>query len=908
MAEQNNNPWKGLDSYNYSDNIIFYGRRNETNALVETIVNNRFTILYGPSGVGKSSLLNAGIRPILAEGNYFVVDVSMRLLDLKSEQPISSQILKRVRQCAEEKDIDITPLSKSEDNNLFADSLWYFFHTNEFWSPKNEFLTPIVIIDQFEDIFKEEIKELSPNTFFSNLDELSNVVPPLSVRKKIQDIESFRYNQSADFRFVFSLREDYLPRLDDYVYSLNIPELRKSRYSITLMDTNQAKEVILGPANGIVSENVADKIIDILSKQSTQNRITKKIEPFILSLFMYRVYIEMRKRELSFISEDLINKIGSDVVNDFYLESMKKVSSKAMKHLENVLLTQKGHRDSISYDKLMNSEKVTDKELSILLEARIIKKNTVNNVERLEFTHDILSQYAQLNKEKRDQNNKSQIIIGYLGSFLTLFISIFAGWIMSRFLTYLSIPILIIAAIICAYAILNIKFSTKKSTLIFWGKCGILGVLIDLTQIIPSIGYFLYFAICIISFYLLKRYTDSALIKTTPAAKYHAFAFIWLYAFVIIPMLCFGYNIFCGMNYSRSTSFSKNTFYVKNGHGQYGLRNRYSILIKPQYDESLQIVGNEYIAKSNGKYGLLDSCLLVKMPIEYDNYIISENKPYFYLAGKEVAGNGLQIGWDESINSKQKNILRTIVSNMVPIKGGNFKMGTNSRLIKNKISDFVPTNGEDFVHDVSLSDFYLNKFEVTLEEWIEIMGYDPRKRPARCKSDSVDNMKLPVYKVSYDACQTFIDKISLLTGLPFSLPTEAQWEYAAKGGENHDEYLFAGSDSEFDVGWISRNSNNILHQVGDSSKKPNSLGLFDMTGNVLEFCKDSFSQTFYKESNGQKNPCCKNGEIFKSKKVIVQRGGSYESIQAQNLIVSRRIKAYANREYRSSGFRLAINL
>ena len=287
MADNNNNPWKGLDSYSYSDNSIFYGRTNETDALVDTILNNRFTILYGPSGVGKSSLLNAGIRPKLAESNYFIVDVSMRQFDLKLNLSISAQILSRVKECAINDQIDITPLSKNGEKGFYEDSLWYFFHTNEFWSSKNELLTPIIIIDQFEDIFKDEVRELSPEQFFYNLDELSNVVPPLSMRRDLQKNESFRYNQSADFRFVFSLREDYLPRLEDYVYSLNIPELRKSRYSITLLDRGQAREIILGPSNGIVSDNVADKIIDILSSQTFQNRHLHKIEPFLLSLFMY---------------------------------------------------------------------------------------------------------------------------------------------------------------------------------------------------------------------------------------------------------------------------------------------------------------------------------------------------------------------------------------------------------------------------------------------------------------------------------------------------------------------------------------------------------------------------------------------------------------------------------------------
>ena len=184
METNSSNPWKGLDSYSILDNSIFYGRSKETSKLIETIINNRFTILYGPSGVGKSSLLNAGIRPKLAEGQYFVIDVSMRLLDLKQERSVASQIIARVEECAKIEKVDITPLVKDNNKNLFSESLWYYFHTNEFWSPKNELLVPVVIIDQFEDIFKdEEVREDATKSFFSSLDFPMLSPPYLCVKK-----------------------------------------------------------------------------------------------------------------------------------------------------------------------------------------------------------------------------------------------------------------------------------------------------------------------------------------------------------------------------------------------------------------------------------------------------------------------------------------------------------------------------------------------------------------------------------------------------------------------------------------------------------------------------------------------------------------------------------------------------
>lgn len=910
METNNSNPWKGLDSYSISDNSIFYGRSNETEKLVDTIINNRFTILYGPSGVGKSSLLNAGIRPKLAEGNYFVVDVSMRLLDLKMDKSVSSQIISRVEECAKVEEVDITPLVKDNNRNIFSDSLWYFFHTNEFWSSKNELLIPVVIIDQFEDIFKdEEVREDATKSFFCSLDELSNVVPPLSLREKIEDFETFRYNQSADFRFVCSLREDYLPRLDDYVYSLNIPELRKSRYGITLMDSTQAREVILGPAGNYVSENVADKIIDILSVQSSQRRFsTNKIEPFLLSLFMYRVYNEMKNRGLSCISEELINNIGADVVNDFYIESMRKVSSKAMKHLENVLLTPKGHRDSISYDKLMESEKVTDEELNTLISARIIKKNKVNNVDRFEFTHDILSKYAQKNKERREQNNKSRLLVGYVGTILTLSLSAIIGWIMSALLSFVSIPVMIVLSVICSYGILNVKLTSKRNTLIFLGLCGVLGICMVLIQIIPAIGYYLYALTLIGALYIIKRFVDQTNAKATVLSKSLSVLFVWGLSFLLIPILCYGYNIFRGMNYSRGPNFKKEMFYTKDIHGQYGLRDRDSIIVIPRYGDTLQTVHKEFIVMCNEKYGLLDSTFKTKMPIEFDNFIIHNNKPYFYLDGKEVSESGSKIHWGKSVSKEQKQVLRNLIGNMIKVEGGDFKMGTNVAKAKSKYSEFKPINGEEYLHNVKLSSYYLNKYEVTVGEWIAIMGYDPRVFGDKLKGDTIKDLRIPVYKVSYEQCQDFVDKITEMTGLAFSLPTEAQWEYAARGGNQHEDFLYAGSNFDFQVGWVDRNSEDMPHKVGEKGKEgENVLGFSDMTGNVSEFCKDCMSSTFYKESKGEKDPLCEEGELRKSKKMVVYRGGSYERTQPENYIITRRFKSLAHIPYRSTGFRLAVN-
>lgn len=142
-------------------------------------------------------------------------------------------------------------------------------------------------------------------------------------------------------------------------------------------------------------------------------------------------------------------------------------------------------------------------------------------------------------------------------------------------------------------------------------------------------------------------------------------------------------------------------------------------------------------------------------------------------------------------------------------------------------------------HSVTLSDFYICKYEVTQEEWQAVMGRNPSAH------NFVDVTSYPVDNVSWDDCQEFISKLNALTGMTFRLPTEAEWEYAARGGNKSKGYDYAGSAKIDDVAWYWSKSaaiksavsgNAYSHPVG--GKQPNELGLYDMSGNAYEWCAD----------------------------------------------------------------------
>lgn len=193
------------------------------------------------------------------------------------------------------------------------------------------------------------------------------------------------------------------------------------------------------------------------------------------------------------------------------------------------------------------------------------------------------------------------------------------------------------------------------------------------------------------------------------------------------------------------------------------------------------------------------------------------------------------------------------VFKMIKVEGGTFTMGCTNEQGGDCNDDESPA------HRVTLSDYYMGETEVTQELWQAVMG----RNPSYFKGGS-----LPVEQVSWYDCQDFIRKLNQLTGEKFRLPTEAEWEYAARGGNKSRGYKYAGGNDIGSVGWY-RDNSRITHSV--KTKQPNELGLYDMSGNVWEWCSDWYDKNYYGNSP-QNNP---QGPASGS--VRVRRGGSWRN-------------------------------
>ena len=185
-----------------------------------------------------------------------------------------------------------------------------------------------------------------------------------------------------------------------------------------------------------------------------------------------------------------------------------------------------------------------------------------------------------------------------------------------------------------------------------------------------------------------------------------------------------------------------------------------------------------------------------------------------------------------------------LINNMVYVSGGTFIMGGDDS------SDQMPT------HSVTLSSYYICKYEVTQALWRAVMGSNP---------SNFKGNNLPVEKVSWYDCQTFIKRLNSYTGRNFRLPTEAEWEFAARGGNYSHHYKCSGSNHIHDAAWYIDNSSKRPHPVG--TKHPNELGLYDMSGNVCEWCSDWYGSY---SSYSQTNPTGPNSGSSR-----VHRGGSW---------------------------------
>lgn len=410
MLDIKNNPWLGLASYKVQDAELFHGREVETDALSEIIRKNYCTIIYGKSGMGKTSLINAGLIPALSAKGFVPLSIK---LEHNGSVSYSEQIIQAVRSSVESAGGEVETSGLLGEDVPSDCMLWAFFHTSVFWSADNHRVIPVVFIDQFEEIFTIAADRQKVKEFFGILGELFQPLPPDGISGQIETQGLYLdFSESANFRLVLSMREDFLARLEDY--SRDVPILKRNRVGLSAMNGLQALEVMMDPAPGLIDRAVAIRILRKICKDDriTDDEVSLRsldVETFILSLFCSQLYKKAVELSQDHITAGIVERFGENIINDYYTECVKSISRTSLKYLEEHLLTASGYRNMLAYEDVV-PQHVSKEEIAYLEKCRLIRIEVINKTERIEFTHDVLCGVAAAHRIDDRHKNELRIV------------------------------------------------------------------------------------------------------------------------------------------------------------------------------------------------------------------------------------------------------------------------------------------------------------------------------------------------------------------------------------------------------------------------------------------------------------------------------------------------------------------
>ena len=416
------NPWPGLNSFDEGAQPFFHGRTQEISELCNLVEHNALTVLFGQSGLGKTSLLQAGLFPRLLRSDSFPL-----YLRLDHQPPAGGEASVLAQQVKEglRKAILASTLEAPVPND--AETLWeYFFRrTTEFWSPDHRLLTPLLVFDQFEEMFtlgSEDPAQWERSRAL--IEELSNLVyawPPKAIELELDATPSkarayARGQQRC--RVILSLREDFLADLDD-LHPL-LPLFPDNRFRLRRMTPAQALEAIERSGGRLLEPGVARQIVSFVAVAkkkkhgpaagtvpaegpADENWTGRDVAPALLSM----VCSELNLRRLSTqpapprISSSLLTGSGDEIMADFYRRMVADLDPSVPHFLEEELLTGAGFRDSVAVEDAEHDHGLTPGMLQTLEERRLVVVAERFGARRVELTHDLLAGVVKISRDQR---------------------------------------------------------------------------------------------------------------------------------------------------------------------------------------------------------------------------------------------------------------------------------------------------------------------------------------------------------------------------------------------------------------------------------------------------------------------------------------------------------------------------
>lgn len=397
-------PWPGLMPFTEEASAFFHGRDQEAAELLRLIRRETLTVLFGQSGLGKSSLLNAGLFPKLRGEDF--LPIYIRLDVAEEASPFVQQVQDAILAACRAHAVDVP--EAQQDATLWG---WFHHRDTDFWSARNRLLTPVLVFDQFEEIFTlgrhGEALEARCREFVDELADLIEDRMPARLAARIEHdpdaAEGLDYGKHV-WKVVFSFREDYLPEFEGL--SALIRPIMRNRMRLTRMSGEQAWQSVCKSGRRLVRPEVAEQIVRFVAAprqgRETAGLVRLEIEPALMSVVCRELNNRRIAADADEISADLL-KTGAqhEIISDYYEGCLADVDARVRVFVEDCLLTDAGYRDSYALDDALRLPGVMREAVDLLIGRRLLRLEERSGVLRVELTHDVLTRVARESRDNR---------------------------------------------------------------------------------------------------------------------------------------------------------------------------------------------------------------------------------------------------------------------------------------------------------------------------------------------------------------------------------------------------------------------------------------------------------------------------------------------------------------------------
>jgi hypothetical protein len=396
---QAQNPWPGLFWYTEEQAHLFFGREQETQEMLRLIQRETLTVLFGRSGLGKTSMLRAGVFPRLRLEGYFPVVLRLDYSP-HAVNPVE-QVKALTEAAARANGIDIEGVQDGRDH----ETLWEYFHTVHFWGPRNDRLTPVLVFDQFEEIFTFGDKRPEDTEILKQLADLAENRIPEAVRQRAE-ASGERHSVEAgtpNYKIVVSLREDFVWRLDSLRPIL--PAILRNRFGLGPLDAARGLEIIRNAGKEWVTDEVAQDIIKaVISSRRGEGleSAAEEVEPAYLNVMCNELFERMVVTGQTQITRELVAAEKGSILELLYERSLSGLDDSVRKFLELQLVTPAGFRATLPVEEARR-ENVSDADLQKLVDRRLLRFEDRLGTRHVELAHDLLTGLVLKSRQVREQ-------------------------------------------------------------------------------------------------------------------------------------------------------------------------------------------------------------------------------------------------------------------------------------------------------------------------------------------------------------------------------------------------------------------------------------------------------------------------------------------------------------------------